>query len=678
MLRMTIDVPQDVIDQGDVYVAMYGTQTLSGTPPTTQYAYFDGTAFQTVDGTVPAFATYSAPGRYQVDLPAASISAGEIIFGVGALPPIPMNSAGAPVQPTPATVPSGIYDFVEISYTQTEGDAASVTVDTTMLDQFGIPIQLQIHPVQPSLPHGAGVYRARAEVFRAFGEYMGQNGEAFVQCAQDPFGNPLTDRILSPGDCLLYNSVQGVQAAPTSTYEPPPAPTSTLTPLTTYYYGVTALPQGAGVESYCQPVIVQATPTATEPYVLVQWGAVQPNVPTPIASFNVYRGTLVSGALQWALLGNVPGSGGGSWTDDGSDAGPGSGFGRTNPTGALPFPVNPLANFLDAQIADVYTTFTSDSPLVLTATDGTGNGCVYTLSGQGVADDQGQPVYLQLSITSVTAAQPGMPAPLAVGTEFLVYAPFWNTNSFNPSLPGPPVANDASPTFELYSTIPASVMAFAAEGVFADSGYQPVPAGQYATLLGSVENQIVSAITRGIATTLAPQDWAAAPTQVAPTLSADAGQLTPGQRYHYVVTSVTGGSETTGSLEFHATPTEAQPSVAVNWLPLNNVDSFNVYRGTASQKQNVLVASVVNGTPNASCYVDQGGAGTPGSPPSYFPADVPSNVYDAFFHQPCITRNGAAYASPYDDQGNQSSTVSGGAVTAVHITLGPWDTPAGA
>jgi hypothetical protein len=266
-----------------------------------------------------------------------------------------------------------------------------------------------------------------------------------------------------------------------------------------------------------------------------------------------------------------------------------------------------------------------------------------------------------------------------VGTVFYVYSPFWNTNTFDSGNPAPPVASGQTNTFELYPTTPPSLMAFAAEGVFADSGYQPAIIGQssqYGTIRGGVENQIVSALTRGIANTIAPAAWAAAPTQTAPALSTQSGTLTARQTCYYVVTSVTGGLETTGSLEFNATPTAEQPSVQVSWLPLSGVDSFNVYRGTASQQENVLVASVTNGVPNATGYLDTGGGGT-GSPPSYFPPGVPSNTYDAFFHQPSITWNGAAYASPYDDQGAQSSTISGAAVTSLSITLGPWAAPTG-
>jgi hypothetical protein len=679
MLSVSITIPQDVIDQGDVYVAMYGQETLPTSPPTTEYVYFDGTGFVAAEyggstSSVPAFARYTAAGTYAVSLPDTTLSGGEIVFGIGALPQIAIGSGNAPVQPTPGLVPQGTYDFVEISYASngTTPSTYDVTVDTTMLDQFGFPIQLQLDPVDLGMPDGAGVHLDREGVFSAFQAYMAAHGSEFLQCARDPFGNPLANRILSPGDVLLYNTVPGVQAQPWA--QDPGGSPSKLDAGTPYYYAVTAL-DAAGKESYGQPTVVQATPTAANPYVLVQWGTTPPGVPVWWTSCNVYRGTLAATSppgVEWALVANVPGAGGGGCTDGGTNA-------STQPPSPID-PINPLANYLDAEIQAFFAAHTGSGSLVLTATDGTTDGCVYTLTGHTVSD-AGQPLYLQLSVTDVTCL-PGVTAPVATGTQFRVYCPFWNTNTFDPTLPPPPAAAGGATTVEMYSTTPATVMVLAAQGVFADSGYQPgVAAGAAATILGSVENQIVSAITRGIARTMAPAAWASQPIQTAPVPTSTPSTL-PAGSYYYVVTSVTDGIESTPSLEFSAAPTsvvsptsppaEIVQSVEVTWMPTNGVDSFRVYRGTASQQENVLVAEVPNTSEPADYFLDTG-VGTPDThPPTYFPAGVAANVYDAFFHQPAVTLYGAAYASPYDDQGSQSSTLSGGSVTSVSITLGPW------
>ncbi|HVZ38432.1 MAG TPA: hypothetical protein VHI13_04090 [Candidatus Kapabacteria bacterium] len=178
---------------------------------------------------------------------------------------------------------------------------------------------------------------------------------------------------------------------------------------------------------------------------------------------------------------------------------------------------------------------------------------------------------------------------------------------------------------------------------------------------------------------LASPGTATAPSQLTPTLTSSqgaasgAGGLTPGTTYYYVVTATNGSGETFGSFEFNATPTADEPNVQINWQPMSIAvaTGFNVYRGTTSQGENVLVQSVPNSGTTSSC-VDTGQAGTAQQPPMYFPAGAPWSVYDAFFHQPPVSLNGAAYAGLYDDQGGQSSTISTSSPTAVSITLGPW------
>ncbi|WP_420127573.1 beta-1,3-glucanase family protein [Longimicrobium sp.] len=363
-------------------------------------------------------------------------------------------------------------------------------------------------------------------------------------------------------------------------------------------------------------------------------------------------------------------TGGGALTDTGQAS-----------TTATP-PLNPLATWFDAPIQAFFARYTAPQPpLSLTATDGTSDGYVYAFQGTTTTDASGLPC-LQLVLSAVTQAGVAVAQPpIAVGTPFNVYSPYWNTNTYDDGNPAPPA-------WAPYPQVPASMMVLAAEGVFADGAQQAasnlppgVPAtsaARYGTLLGSLENQIVAALVRGIATsTLAPENWGngTAPVQLSPTLVTGTSTLAAGTPYFYVVTAVNGGGETVGSLEFSATPTAADPCVQVNWLPMSTAQaqSFNVYRGTASRGENVLLASVPN-TDGVCAYVDGGGAGTPQSPPSYFPADVPSNAYDAFFHQPAVSVNGVAYASPYDDQGGQSSTLSVANPTLVSITLGPWAT----
>lgn len=672
MFTITINLSQDVVTAGQVQAAMYGqllqaytpkSGPSSGTPLTVnQWVYFTGSDYAAASGIavvsgvapVPAFGSWTAAGPQTVQLPAVQIASAHIVFGVGTLPSIPVV-AGAPQQPVPASTP-GIYDFVEFTY-----NADNVLfVNTTCIDQFGIPIQIQLTPASVGLPGGAGVTAARSDVFTAFTQFMQAHPE-YAQCAQDMFGNPLTTRILAPGDVLTANCVQGVSA---TAFGGPP---STLTDQT-YYYAVTGVDADLK-ESSAQPAVVQVNP-GDGGSVQVAWTQ-NSGQPAGIAYYNVYRGTLVEKKVQWGLLkAGIPASSfgpgvGGSFTDTGQSVS------DNQPR------MNPLATCFDSQIKAFFAACKTQ-PLVLTATDGTNDGYLYTFTGTTVDPTSTASGYLGFTLTSVTSAEgnPVQSPPIPLKTPFNLYYPYWNTNTFDPTAPPPP-------SWALYTTPPASMMVLAAQGVFADNGQQMtgnLPAGvtqaqAWSTLLGSLENQVVAALTRGIANSavVAPRNWGngTAPVQLAPTLIT--GKLTVGTTYYYVVTAVTPQGETIASLEFNATPTADAPTVQVNWLPLSTtaVTAFNVYRGTASQAENTLVATVTNDGTTAS-YVDTGVAGTSQSPPVYYPAGVPWDAYAAFFHQPSISVNGAAYASPYDDQGNQSSTLATAAPTALSITLGPW------
>jgi fibronectin type 3 domain-containing protein len=658
-LPVTITVPQDVITagKGSVQAAMYGQLLASYTPASgpsrgtalsaNQWVYFTGSDYAAVGSSVPAFATYKAATTQTLQLPAVYIQAAHILFGVGKLPPIAVTGSNEPQQPTP-TATASVYDFVEFTWNA----AGALYINTSMIDQFGVPVQIQITPPDRNLPSGAGVYMPRADVFTRFAQ---QVPAAFAQCAQDAFGQPQSTRIYSPAQALMAKCVQGVVANP---FQGPP---STL-PAGTYWYAVSALNKQKA-ESYVQSTMAKATTTAGQA-VTVAW-APNANQPAGVDSYNVYRGTPgKGGAITWGLLGNVPASqfkAGGAFADTGQAV-----------TSAQP-KMNPLATYLDGEIQKFFQGCRTQK-LTLTATDGTTNGYVYTFTGSTTNDKSGRPQYLQLTLTSVTSGGKKVSSPpIPLKTPFNIYYPYWNTNTFNPAAPAPP-------TWALYNNVPASMMVFAAQGVFADNAQQAqsnLPAGVtnaaiYSTLLGSLENQVVAAITRGIAnlSTLSPLNWGngTAPTQLAPTQKGS-GKLQVGTTYYYVVTAVNANGETVGSLEFSAKPTPTLRAVQVNWAPMStSTTAFRVYRGTAPGQENKLVGTVTNNGTAAS-FLDTGAAGTAQAPPAYFPAGIPADGYDQFFHNSSVSRNGAAYAAPYDDQGGQSSTLSTSQPSAIGITL---------
>lgn len=674
MFSLTINVPADVLaaGQGTVQAAMYGQLLAQYTPQSgpsqgtplavNQWVYFTGDDYAAASGVtvVPYFASYTTAGAQAVALPDVFVGAAHVVFGIGTLPQIPVSS-GAPQQPDPIATTT-IYDFVEFTY----NTAGVLYINTSSIDQFGIPIQIQVDPPAQNLPAGAGVTLDRTSVMGQFATYAAGANAAFAQCAQDAFGSPLTTRILSPQNALVASAVQGVAA---SVFTGPP---STLA-AGQYYYVVTAL-NAQSQESVAHPNVVPAWVMFAGQAVQVAW-APNASQPAGTVSYNVYRGTPSPGTVTWGLIGNVAAStfaAGGAYADTGQA------------TTAQSPPLNPLATWFDTQIQDFFAAYVNAStPLTLTAMDGTDDGYLYTFSGVTGTDAAGNPC-LVLTVQSVSGTSS---PPIPLGTPFYIYYPYWSTNTWD-------VTNPPPPTFELYDRTPASMMVFAAEGVFADNAQQ-VPAqcatcapaeaplccvnlppqvsqansGLYGTLLGALENQIVAALTRGIANaaTPTPQNWAVPPVQLQP---AATGTGSLSGTWYYVITAVNANGETTASFEFSVTP--QNQSVQLSWLPVGTepATSFNIYRGTASQQENILAGSAPAGGTNT--WTDDGSGTTQQSPPSFFPPGVPWSAYDAFFHQPAVSLNGAAYAGPYDDQGGQSSTLAAANPTSATITLGPW------
>lgn len=520
-------------------------------------------------------------------------------------------------------------------------------------------------------------------------------GGDFAQCTQDLLGNPVTQRITSPYYALQSSGVAGVVVNNL------PNTTTSLAP-GTYYYAVTAVGPDGSPESYAQfnvaqYVVPQAQAGSSNVAVNVAWANPQP-WQNSIGGYNVYRGTPSGSSVAWGMIAQ-------NLSSD-TYALPGGDTGLALLNDDAP-PLNPLNTFFDGTVQTVFTTYTSAQPLTLQAssvytdpTTGTTDNYFYSFNGASGTDGEGNAV-LQFTLESVVDAGGNTvtSSPVPLQTQFNVYNPFWNTNTYTPTNPAPPALYADNQNYVSWVAVPPSVMVFGCANVFADNTVQSAPSGVDATtfsnLLGSLENQVVSAITRGIATStrVAPWNWgnATAPvvTGVVPT-GLPAGQtqstLVAGQPYYYVVTAVNNAGETICSLEFSATPTTDDPCVQVNWTAMNlgqtgsqipnQAASFNIYRGTASQ-QEVLVASVANATTPVTSYTDCGASlsGSPVYPPTYYPAGGTWPQYDAFFHQPSISINGAAYAFQFDDQGNQSSSISVSNPETMTITVGPWNPP---
>lgn len=118
--------------------------------------------------------------------------------------------------------------------------------------------------------------------------------------------------------------------------------------------------------------------------------------------------------------------------------------------------------------------------------------------------------------------------------------------------------------------------------------------------------------------------FAVAPSGLSATL-ASGGSLTASQAYYYKVTAVGYGSfsttnETSGSNEATQTTSTGNQTINLSWTALPGAVSYNVYRGTATGAENVLVANVTGTT-----YSDNGTAATTSQSP---PGAMPNNYVE--------------------------------------------------
>lgn len=701
MVTVIINISSDLItEEGRVSAALYAQLRADYTPqygPSAQTLIHSGAYVYLwagpVNGTieydyaptsgisvVPGFATYTMPDGGQVPLPDVAAS-GRIVFGVPEVPTITVDNAGVPQPPLPINTLS-IYDFVELSYgVQAEG---ILYVNTTAIDQFGIPLQIQIDPAQNTLPNGAGVFFARSALLDLYSQ--SSVPPAFQAGIQDLFRQTVAAplRILSPKDVLTGKCVQSVGTSV--------QPNDQVELNGMLYYAVTALDE-AGNESYAQSSVAGIWVELSQ-QITISWA---PNANQPQSTdtyrYNVYRcyyGNWV--LIDSPLATKFPDGVGGTSIDQDQSV-----------KGQSP-PLSDLTTWFDPAIQAFFNYYDPDqggNVLLLNVVTGAYATDSWTYSFEGTTvSDSSNPMtdltWLQFLLTGIvdTATQVAVPEerwPFPASTPFNVYYPYWSSN-VDPTCPDPP-------SWMLYPNSPASLMVFAANGVFADNIEQvyynlpeqvppptttyptppppTTPAGIWQLLLATLENMIASALSRGIAApvdgvlSIAPSSWASQPTQLAPALDSTPSSLLMETTYYYVVTTVLDGNESAPSLEFTASPTSEEPSVQINWLPQPTwqAASFNVYRGTQSQGENTLVANIPNSGQSQSC-VDSGG-GTAQQPPTYYPPGALSDAYAAFFHQPIVSIAGAAYAAPFDDQGNQSTTLSGMA-TSLTINVGPW------
>lgn len=106
-----------------------------------------------------------------------------------------------------------------------------------------------------------------------------------------------------------------------------------------------------------------------------------------------------------------------------------------------------------------------------------------------------------------------------------------------------------------------------------------------------------------------------APTSLAKTTSSTGGAL-PAGTYYYKVTATLPNGETLPTSEVSATVTGTTSSVSLTWTAPtgNGATGYNVYRGTATGAENLLIAVIISGAQTS--FIDTGGLTVSASPPT--------------------------------------------------------------
>jgi len=282
------------------------------------------------------------------------------------------------------------------------------------------------------------------------------------------------------------------------------------------------------------------------------------------------------------------------------------------------------------------------------------------------------------------------------GAVLNIYFPFFQENTDLPSIEmpnGTTYTIPNAPSWLPNSTYTPGQMVFGCAGVFASDPGDPEAQDQQksfpvlsANAMTNLENVIVSALNRGIATgygsKLAPQQW------VSPiTFSQYPTTSTPGTGiYTYFLSAILPDGQSESVLSWPLSigvQTSGSPSVTLNWLPQGNqvYKTAKIYRQDPSGTIR-LVGKVDNSNGQAKSFTDSFDsskyppAPTNGAPFTFYPdwkdttapGFVNSNLFSAFLHQNIsadplhgVSINGLCYGYPFDDQGGFSTNINFGA-----------------
>jgi len=636
-----------------------------------------------------------------IDIPQTPVVSGHIVMSIGNAAVVeyannPKTNEGGISAPTPGgpnyNTVYGLFEYA-MAVDPTNTSSLLVDVDMSEVDQVGFPFTITTTPAAPSPTDlGTGINRTRIDMLNLYMEYIYDKGAAASSFRQLLQKTPLdyVTRIMAPNNYVSYapSPIPGSNSA-TPVYN---NGIGKLAANSYYSYWVTAT-NGYGEST--QPNYQQALTDPADFHdprlaVLVTWDKVP-----GATGYNIYRTQTGSSTAQpvgqpqflGTWTGTVNAQGLPTFTDDGTKATTSRTIPTTNYTY---FPQNYYFNNVLNQFFSHYTTtndsFFIDVPMTMKI-DGQSQTAIYSLSGKVVSNFQAQDAtnawhnYTALVLTGTTTKaniQAGFPD--TTNQQFAVLRPFFSSNTGSSAYP-------PAPKWLTNPTESPGQMVFGNDGVFNTGGAQP---GVNAQLLSNLQNPIVAAFNRGIATnfSVAPNNWANAP-QVTGAWVMPGGTLTA-DNYYYVVTATNSYGETTGSLEFMQTitaddVTSGHRRIDLNWKADNEPTQYNIYRSLTQGSGYEYLASLPNPNPlnhdNPTIGFADEGQYTPNpnrTPVVYYAPGTTSNWYAGFFHQNSTNNpttgasiRGLAYGFAYDDQGGNSTNMNDH-FTQVNVNLMTW------
>jgi len=660
---------------------------------------------------------YTTTQTVTIPVPQVQNVSSALPFFVGAVDTsgtlLAVSGSSTVATPTSSSAGSSVYGFFELNNSvglnaQSQPVSSTLDVDVTTVDQFGIPFRVEFlqangqTPITSMYPYNQGVGTLpgldRASIFEAFkaehptGDPWSAawaEGSYNSQGQIDPSGTPV--RLVPTRSLLTIPAYDGQLGDLATWYD------SSLDTFFDYYKtNEFVYWQGSQGGSSLGTVWSGRTVTESGTY----------TAGTPVAPTNTFGIEALQLRGQSGITGvTVTGNGHGTYA--------------TAPTVTIGPPDQPggvqaTATALMAGVVNPQLGVGLSVAAIRIDNPGSGYTSVPTVTFSG----GGKPTSQQLNPDPTTPA-----TATAIINEF----PGCVVNIYNPrsiqanatinSLPSWMTTGTTAvgnPNWNLFSPsamVAGAAQAFASNSI--DPGVNDPTAGtpnahagatQLGKAIGEIENVIVSAFSRGIATMpsktavsnapatpalLSPQQFLAGTSNAPISWTTDptgknlsGGTLTRGTTYLYAVTTVdAAGNETVPTRAVQVQLNSQQNAAQLQWSPttLPLVAAFRIYRGTSPQNLK-LVGQVANSfTGPAAGFTD----GDPNNqPPANAGVAPPYRFYEAgqtydavskFLHEQFI--NGLGYGFAFDDQGNFSTNVEFGANAAppfTRIVINDW------